>query len=240
MNPDLEKLVDLHRAEMELKQLDRELEEVPRLRQALEERLAGERGRLEAAREALETSRKTRKDNEAKVQVLEEKRSKYKGQLMDVKTNREYTAMLHEIETVEREIGTHEDRILEEMERAESLTGDVDREEETFKSIEAEARTESAELDARQARLEDERKRMSTERDRIATEIPEEPLKLYQRVARFRGSGAAEAKDAMCQACHVKMRVQVWVELKTSDQLFQCDSCSRILYYDPPPTVVEP
>jgi len=240
MNPDLEKLVDLHRADMELKRFDAELAEVPRLRQVLEERLASKRGRLEAAREALETSRKARKDNESRVQVLEEKRSKYKGQLMDVKTNKEYTAMLHEIETVEREIGTHEDLILEEMERAEGLVGDVSREEEAFKAIEEEARSEGAELDARQARLEDERKRMATERDRMAAEVPEERLKLYQKIAGHRGSGAAEARDGMCQACHVKMRPQVWVELKTGDHMLQCASCSRILYYEPPPTVVEP
>ena len=119
MNPDLEKLIDLHHAETELKRLDAELADVPRLREELEARVARDRRRLDAAREALETSQKRRKQNESEVQDLEGKRSKYKGQLMDVKTNKEYTAMLHEIETVEREIRSREDLILEEMERAE-------------------------------------------------------------------------------------------------------------------------
>jgi predicted nucleic acid-binding Zn-ribbon protein len=240
MNPDLEKIIDLHHTETELKRLDAELAEVPRLREALDQRVAGEKSRLESAREAFETSQKTRKDNESQVQVLEEKRSKYKGQLMDVRTNKEYTAMLHEIETVERDIGRHEDQILEEMERAEGLAADVAREEETFKSIEAEARVENGELDARQARLGDERKRVATERERVVEQIPEEPLNLYLRVAGLRGSGAAEARDAMCQTCHVKMRLQVWVALKLGEQIFRCEACNRILYYDPPPTVVEP
>jgi predicted nucleic acid-binding Zn-ribbon protein len=240
MNPDLEKIIDLHHAETELKRLDSELAEVPRARQALEERLARDKGRLEAAREALEGSQKTRRENESQVQSLEEKRSKYKAQLMDVKTNKEYTAMLHEIETVEREIGSREDQILEEMERAEALNGDVAREEAAFKTVEEEARVEVAELDARQARLEDERKRVATERDQVAEQIPEGPLNLYQRVAKLRGSGAAAARDGMCQACHVKLRPQVWVELKVGEQIFRCDACNRIVYYDPPPTVVEP
>ncbi len=240
MNPDLEKIIDLHHTETELKRLDAELAEVPRLREALDQRVASEKGRLESAREAFETSRKTRRDNESQVQALEEKRSKYKGQLMDVRTNKEYTAMLHEIETVERDIGRHEDQILEEMERAEGLAAEVAREEEAFKSIEAEARVENGELDARQARLGDERKRVATERERVVEQIPEEPLKLYLRVAGLRGSGAAEARDAMCQACHVKMRLQVWVALKVGEQILRCEACNRILYYDPPPTVVEP
>jgi predicted nucleic acid-binding Zn-ribbon protein len=240
MNPDLEKLIDLHHAESELKRLDAELEAVPKARKALEDRLATDKSRLEAAREALESSQKTRRQNEAAVQDLEERRSKYKGQLMDVKTNKEYTAMLHEIETVEREIGKHEDRILEEMEQAEGLAADVKREEDAFKEIEREAQGEFKQFDERQARLEDERRRVATERDRVAGQIPEAPLNLYLRVAKLRGTGAAEAKDGMCQACHVKVRPQVWVELKASEQLFQCDACNRILYYEPPPTVVEP
>ena len=240
MNSDLERLIELHRAESELKRLDAELAHVPRLRGELEARVARDRGRLEAAREGLETSQKKRKQNESEVQDLEGKRSRYKGQLMDVKTNKEYTAMLHEIETVESEIRTREDLILEEMERAESLSGEVAREETAFRSVEEEARGEAAELDAREARLKGERERVAAEREKVVATVPEEPLGVYQRVANLRGTGVAEARDGMCMACHVKMRPQVWVELRQTDQMFRCDACNRILYYDPPPTVVEP
>jgi predicted nucleic acid-binding Zn-ribbon protein len=240
MNPDLEKLIDLHHAEMEIKRLDAECAEVPRLREALEARVARDRARLDAARVALEASQKTRKENEGEVQDLEGKRSRYKDQLMGVKTNKEYTAMLHEIETVEREIRSREDRILEEMERAEALTAEVAREETEFRAQEETVRAEAAELDARGARLEDERRRMGVEREKVAGTIPERPLELYERVANLRGTGVAEARDGVCQACHVKMRPQPWVELRLSEQIFQCEACSRILYYDPPPTAVEP
>ena len=239
MNPDLEKLLRLHQAEVELKRLDSELEEIPRLKGELEERLAGERRRLEAAREALDTSQKNRRQNESEVQDLETKRTKYKGQLMDVQTNKEYTAMLHEIETVEREIGTREDQILEEMERAETLSQDAAREEEAFRSVESATRAEGAELDARRAKLEGERKGVTGTRDEVAATIPEEPLGLYQRVAKLRGTGLSEARDEMCQACHLKLRLQMWVDLRQNETLFQCPSCNRILFYEPPaPTVV--
>jgi hypothetical protein len=238
MNPDLEKLIRLHQAESELKRLHSELDAVPRRQGELDERLARDRGRLEAAREALETSQKNRRQHETEVQDLETKRSKYKGQLMEVKTNKEYTAVLHEIETVEREIRSREDQILEEMERAETLTQEVAGEEEAFRSVEEAARVEAAELDARGARLEDERRRVATERDRVAATVPEEPLQLYQRVAKLRGTGMAEARDGMCQTCHVKLRLQMWVEIRQNETLFQCASCNRILYYEPPPPTV--
>src|SRR5687767_6069894 len=104
MNPELERLVELQRAETELRRVQSELGRIPQLKSELDQRLAQERGRLDAAREALAGSQKARRQHESGLQDLEGKRSKYKGQLMDVKTNKEYTAMLHEIEAVEREI----------------------------------------------------------------------------------------------------------------------------------------
>jgi hypothetical protein len=242
MNPDLEKLVRLHHAEAELKRVESELAEIPRLRQGIEERLARNRKHLDAARAALEASQKARKQNEGSVQDLETKRSKYKGQLMEVKTNKEYTAVLHEIEGVERDIKAREDVILEEMEKAETLVLEVKREEADFKGLEADAKTEKAGLDGRAARLEGEAQRLRGERDAVAASVPEDALALYTRVAKQRGAAVAEARDGMCQACHVRMRVQIWVEVKKNEQLVQCESCSRVYYYEPPPppVVVDP
>jgi predicted nucleic acid-binding Zn-ribbon protein len=238
MNPDLEKLVRLHHAETELKRVEAELGELPAKKKAIEDRLTADRARLDAAKAELEASQKARKQNEAAVQDLEAKRSKYKGQLMEVKTNKEYTAMLHEIEGVERDIKGREDLILEEMEKAEGLAATVKREEADFKAIEAEARQSQAELDAVAAKLQASAASLRAERDSAAASVPEDARALYTRVARQRGSGVAEAKDGMCQACHVRLRVQVWVEVRKNEQIIQCESCSRILFYEPPPPVV--
>jgi predicted nucleic acid-binding Zn-ribbon protein len=238
MNPDLEKLIRLHHAESQLRHLESDLAEIPERRRALEERVAGERSRLDAARAALEDSQKTRRQLESEVQDLEAKRSRYKSQLMEVKTNKEYTAMLHEIESVEREIRGREDRILEEMERAEALGEDIAGEERAFREVERAAGGERAELDAREQELDREREKASRERDEVAGSIPEQPLTLYQRVAKLRGTAVAEARDGLCQTCHVKLRLQMWVDLRRNEKLFQCPSCHRILYYEPPPPTV--
>ena len=242
MNADLEKLVRLHHVEADLKRAESDLAEIPRLRKEIEEKLARDRARLDAARAALEASQKARRQNETAVQDLETKRSKYRGQLMEVKTNKEYTAVLHEIEGVERDIKAREDVVLEEMERAEGLALDVRREEADFKGVEADAGKQKAALDARAAKLEGEAAQLRKERDAVAASIPEEALALYARVAKQRGTGVAEARDGMCQACHVRMRLQIWVEVKKNERLFQCESCSRVLFYEPPPptVVVEP
>jgi predicted nucleic acid-binding Zn-ribbon protein len=238
MNPNLEKLVRLHHAETELKRVEAELNELPGKKKAIDDRLNADRARLDAAKATLEASQKARKQNESSVQDLEAKRSKYKGQLMDVKTNKEYTAMLHEIEGVERDIKGREDLILEEMEKAEALATTVKREEADFKAIEAEARKGQAELDAAAAKLQASATSLRAERDAAAASVPEDARALYARVTKQRGSGVAEAKDGMCQACHVRLRVQIWVEVRKNEQIFQCESCGRILFYEPPPPVV--
>ena len=238
MNPDLEKLVRLHHAEADLKRAESDLAEIPRLRQEVEDHLARDRSHLEAARAALAGSQKARKEHEGSVADLKAKLSKYKGQLMEVKTNKEYTAVLHEIDGVEREIKARDDLTFGEMEKEEALAQEVKREEADFKAVEADAKKEKAELDARAASLEVEAERLRKDRDAVAASVPEEALALYTRVAKQRGTGTAEARDGVCQACHVRMRLQIWVEVKRNEQLFQCESCSRVLYYEPPPPTV--
>jgi predicted nucleic acid-binding Zn-ribbon protein len=238
MNPDLEKLVRLHHVEADLKRTESDLAEIPRLRQEVEDRLARDRSHLDAARAALAGSQKARKEHEGSVADLKAKLSKYKGQLMEVKTNKEYTAVLHEIDGVEREIKARDDLTFGEMEKEEALAQEVKREEADFKAVEADAKKEKAELDARAASLEVEAERLRKDRDAVAASVPEEALALYTRVAKQRGTGAAEARDGVCQACHVRMRLQIWVEVKRNEQLFQCESCSRVLYYEPPPPTV--
>jgi predicted nucleic acid-binding Zn-ribbon protein len=240
MHADLEKLIALQQAEVELRRVEGQLRDVPRARSEMEARLAAERGRLDAARSALADSQKGRKQHEGALQDFEAKRSKYKGQLMEVKTNKEYTAMLHEIEGVEREIREREDHILAEMERAEGLVAEVKDEESLFKAVEEKARAEAESLASEERKLEEERTRLQAARDATAATVPEEAMQLFQRVARLRGVAVAEARDDMCQLCHVKLRPQLYVELKKNESIVQCAHCSRILYYVPTAPAVAP
>ena len=235
MNPDLERLIHLQRAESELRRVEAELQEIPRQRADLEAALAAERGRLDRSREAQAETQKARRQHEADLQDLEVKRSRYKGQLMEVKTNKEYTAMLHEIEGVEREIRGREDQILAEMERSEGLTAEVKAEEEAFKAAETRSRESGRALDERARALEAERTRLAGERDAVAATVPGDMLELFQRVAKLRGVAVAEARDGMCQVCHVKLRLQMYAEIKHNEEIQQCPACNRILYYEPPP-----
>ena len=232
MNPTLESLIHLQQAENDLRRVEAELAAIPKAKSALEGRMAEERSRLDASRAALEACQKSRKAHETAVQDLEVKRSRYKGQLMEVKTNKEYTAMLHEIEGVEREIRSREDLILAEMERVEGLAAEVKREETVYHGVAEQGRTETHAFDTQSARLQEEVKRLLTERDRLAVVVPDEALDLYRRVAKLRGVAVAPAVEGMCTLCHVKLRLQFWVDLKKNEQVVQCPNCSRVVYFE--------
>jgi predicted nucleic acid-binding Zn-ribbon protein len=240
MNPELERLVALQHAENELRKVQTELARFPQQKADIEADLAAERGRLDAAREAQAGSQKARRTHESGLQDLEGKRSKYKGQLMDVKTNKEYTAMLHEIEVVEREIRALEDNILVEMEKMEALAADVKREEGAFKQAEEKHRAELKVVEERMHALETQATKLKSDRDAVAATVNEDLLARFERVAKKRGTAVAEAKDGTCQECHVKLRLQLYSEIKRNEDITECPACSRILYYEPPVPVVTP
>jgi uncharacterized protein len=240
MNPRLEQLIHLQKVDSELRRTQSSLAEIPRRKAELEAELAADRAHLDAARAALDGSLKARKRHEGSLQDLEGKRSKYKGQLMDVKTNKEYTAMLHEIETVEREIREIEDQILVEMETAETVAADVKKEEVAFKAREERHRSDTRSLDEKAKALEADAARLGAERDEVAKGIDEDTLALFQRISKLRGSAMAEARDGMCQVCHLKIRLQMYADLKRNEVIMQCPACNRILYYEPPVPVTVP
>lgn len=234
MHPQLEKLVQLQRAETRLKELQAGLDDVPRQRAVQEEALVAERGRLDAARAELEQSQRTRRQKEGELQALEARRDKYKGQLREVKTNKEYSAMLHEIEGVEREIRAVEDAILVELERAEGLEAAVRNEQADFRQAEERHKAELLRLAGQQRQLEEQRAVAQAERDGVATGLPGEMVERFQRVAKVRGTAVAEARDGLCLQCHVQLRPQLFMEVKRNEELIQCPSCSRVLFYEPP------
>jgi hypothetical protein len=240
MHPDLERLIRLQQTETELKRLLAERAEVPLRRAELEAALAAERGALQAARAALEAGQKARRAHEGELQVLEARRARYRGQLGEVKTNKEYTAMLHEIEAVEREIRAREDEVLLEMERADGLQAEVRREEGALEAVEARFRGETRALEELAARLDARVQAATGERDAALGAVPEEPRELFQRIARLRGAGVAEARDGMCTQCHLKLRLQMWADVRRNEAVVQCPGCSRILYWEAPVPVVSP
>jgi predicted nucleic acid-binding Zn-ribbon protein len=234
VNPDIQHLIRLQQLDSDIESARRRIAEIPAVQDALATRLEQATAAVAAVKQRLAESQGERKKIETEVATIQTRLSKYKGQLLELKTNKEYTTMLHEIATAEQAIRSHEDRILERMEEAETLTGEL-------KAAEAELKTRQAAIAAERKALEAEaaeRQRTvdekSSARVAAAKELSADALRLFEHVSKQRrGLAVAEARDGVCTVCHVRLRPQVYNEVRRAEALIQCESCLRILYFLP-------
>src|SRR5579872_1165935 len=138
MHPDLANLIELEKADREITRLSNEIASLPKHLAVIEGKLADINTRVQKAQDALKAQEATKRRHESDIQDLQQKISKFKAQTLDVKTNEQYKALLHEIEFAESEIRRHEDQILEGMVTAEALQNQL-------KTANADLKAQSAE-----------------------------------------------------------------------------------------------
>src|SRR5258707_9207213 len=233
MLPDIDKLLELQLADKEIRRLQDEVAALPKRVAVIEQKLAGTKAQLEKAQAAAKGDEANRKKFEGNIKDLQAKISKYRDQSLDVKTNEQYKALLHEIQFAEQEVRLNEDRILEVM-------VNVDARDKEVKAAEAELQAETAEIEkekeeARKVTAEDQKKltEWNAKRDGLRQGISEDILRHYERVAKFRGTGLAEVRDHKCMGCQVKLRPQTYNEVRNGEKVMVCESCSRVYCYNP-------
>ena len=233
MNADLQRLTELEKIDREASRLTEEVAGLPKRVAAIEAKLAEHKAAVEKAKARIKGNETTRRQMEADIKGFQEKIAKYRSQSSSVKTNDEYRALMHEVEFAEKQISGCEDKILELMIGLES-------EEKALKVAEAELKTESADVekekvDARVRTAEDEKllAGLKEQRETIRSTVNDSALAHYDRVMRQRKSALAEAREQKCMACFVMVRPQTWQEIRTNEQIITCNSCGRILYFDP-------
>jgi len=234
MNADLERIVALQKLVSAAHDAERALAAEPERAKALDARLEAVRQRVAAAKERLTENQNARRVVEKDVAVHQGRLSKFREQAMAVKTNQEYHAVQKEIAFAQGEIKTIEDKILELMVEADDLTATVKRAEAELaseqKAVEADRRGMATELAAMKSSLE----RIAVERAEVVRALDPHALAVFELVLRRRnGVGVAQARDGICTVCHVRLRPQVFNTVLRNDQIIQCDSCQRILYYVP-------
>ena len=233
MLPDIENLLHLQEADKEIRRLQDEIGELPKRVAAIEQKLAGTKAQLEKAQNAAKADEAARRKHETAITDLRGKITKYRDQSLEVKTNDQYKALLHEIQFAEQEIAATEDKILELMVDADTRAAEV-------KAAQVELKEETGEIEkekdqARWRTAEDEQQLADWrgKRDQFRAAIDEDLLRRYDRVSRFRGTGLAEVRDHKCMGCQVMLRPQIYNEVRSGQHTVYCDSCQRILYFNP-------
>lgn len=238
MLSDLKLAIRLQEIDNSLVGLQREIAALPVHISAIEKKLLSHERKLEADRAALTANQKERKRSESDIQAQEQTISKLKGQMADAKTNDQYRAFQSEIEFCQKEIRKLEDRILDLMAESEPL-------EQNVKSAEAALRTEKLQVEAEKTRARertaaDQKSATELQRERasVVSTMNATTVQKYERARKSRrGVGVAEVVDGRCTACNMVLRLQYFQDLKKDDQILSCESCQRLLYYNPPVSV---
>jgi uncharacterized protein len=235
MLPDLKLVIRLQEIDNRLAELSREIAALPVHIAQIEKKLVSHQRKLDADNAALAANQKERKKCDSDIQAQEQKISKLKDQMALAKTNDQYRAFQNEIEYCQKEIRKSEDRILELMGEAEPLDRNVKAADAALKEERAQVEREKHEARERTAVDQKAAAEFNTERAQLVKGITPAMYQRYERVRKARkGLVVAEAIEGRCSACNMAMRLQYFQDLKKGDQILSCESCQRILYYNPP------
>jgi predicted nucleic acid-binding Zn-ribbon protein len=231
MNADLKKLIRLQAVDDAVREYTARTDAFPGRSAALDAQLRSAREGVRTAEAAIAANQTRRKELESRVADLETKISRYRQQLMSVKTNEEYRAMVHEIEFNQNAIRKEEDQILVLMEEVEGLSAALSEAKGRLGEDEKLVAAERTELEAANAGDMQTLGAYREERSTLAAQIGPDVLGHYERVRNFRGGvGVAPARDEACVICNVRMRPQIFQEVRKNAEIITCDSCGRILY----------
>jgi predicted nucleic acid-binding Zn-ribbon protein len=180
--------------------------------------------------DAIEADRRSRS---LELASLEESRQHYQDSLMQVKNQREYAAALKEIDSVKARIGEHEDAILQSMDEVETLKTDLEARAAHIETERAIVDKERQDVEAAVAEAQTGAERAAAERESLEATLPPSLVASIKRVEEGRkGVFLVRAERESCSACHVRLRPQVYQEIKQAAKIHICGSCRRYLYYE--------
>ena len=234
MLQDLALALRLQALDRKIATLENEIATLPKHIAEIEKRLGLHARRLEVDQAALSANQRDRKKLESDIQVHQQKVSKLKDQMLSAKTNEQYKAFTHEIAYAEGEVRKSEDKILDLMEESEPLEKNVKAAEANLKQEQHDVETEKKHARERTAADQRELAEKHAERKSLAAEMDPKLYTEYERIRKkTKNTAIADATDGRCDACQISLRPQFFQDLRRGDRIMFCESCGRILTYNP-------
>jgi predicted nucleic acid-binding Zn-ribbon protein len=244
MSQYLETIVELQDALNRLREAEQRLNSIPDWMRELHDEHSSTKAEIDTIQEAVDEAARERRAAEAVAADAQEKLKKYQQQINRVSTQREYGALLQEIDTVKTQISGSEEQALSSLDRHEKAQKDLAERNASFQDL---AQRYAAEL----ARWESEKPGVAKEvaklKARIAElrgKLPRPALSQFDRILERNPTGALASiklierpgkgqREWACTSCNYRVRPQSVVEIRNGTSLVQCDSCKRILYVEP-------
>ncbi|MBN1363722.1 MAG: hypothetical protein JW976_02860 [Syntrophaceae bacterium] len=171
-------------------------------------------------------------ENENKIKKINEGIVKTKERILEVKNNKEYQAMLMEIETAESARGEVETEIISILEELDKLVVLVKKEEEDLRQSQIKYEQEKKTLEDDLNAVDTDTADLEQKRIDLQKNVPGELLSKYEKIKkRNNGIGVTSVWKSVCNGCHMNIPPQLYNEIRRSDELFSCPNCNRIIYF---------
>lgn len=226
-------LIKLQALDTQLHRLRREREAKPKLIEELEVRRDQEQIAVKGLEERLKVLQVKRKEKEIDLQEKEENVKKLELQLYQIKTNKEYQAMQHEIEGLKADNSRLEDEILLMMEEADNLGKELTKEKELYAEAERRLAEDKKKIEQDIVNIENEMTNLDSQRKELVGAVDKDVLSKYEKILVNRdGLALVPVKSHACQGCFINLPPQVINEIRMKDKIIICENCARILYIE--------
>ena len=232
MNPQLKLLINLQEFKDSAMVLEKSLSAIPDQIKAG----AGDRDEkqrlLQEARDEIEGLKKKRKDLESEVQSENDHMAKIKVKLPNVKTNKEYQAILSEVDAVKEKVSGIEDQELEIMEILEQKESQLPAIQKACKEEEGRFKEYEKKKENEADRVKSELQEIADKRKKISETVEAQWLKKFDRLTEAReGLAVVGLIKNICQGCHQQILPQTMVNVKSGKEIQECSNCMRILFW---------
>ncbi|MCK4248397.1 MAG: hypothetical protein KAX15_01310 [Candidatus Omnitrophica bacterium] len=235
MKEQMKLLIKLQEIDKQIFEINSDKEIKPAKFEELKAAYEAEQVHLAELNEELKGLQVRRKDQEGELEAKEVNIKKYQTQLSQVKTNKEYSALQHEIDGLKADSSLIEDKILKIMEEVDSLDTKIRNEQERLKKEEIQMKEKEDLITRELTEIDRKLFSLSNEREKIIPEIKPEVLARYEKIQNKKSDGIALVKieDDSCQGCNMILPPQVISEVIIGTRIHNCESCVRLLYYEP-------
>ncbi len=232
MNAELSQLISLQETDLEIRRLNDEIATLPSRQEQIERKFADANREFHGLQTEFDAVKAKRRATEADLETEQQKHLKFKEDLMKARNEREYTTALREIDATKKTVSALETEILKMMEQVEKLEAQVKGRTPEIATRRVEVDKELAAFAQAVAAAEAKLVALQTERQQLFNTLGSEAKSNYQRLSRMRnGVVLAEARDYSCMSCRMKIRPQVFSDIKRAEVIITCESCARILYF---------